>query len=528
MLFHLSTSGKSAVERERAVADLGGRSRLLRSYLTRNVLDELDPERREFLLATCTLGTLTGPLCDALLEREGSAAVLEELASRQFFTTLDDNGRVLPLPPGAADPARGTARRRARPPRGQRAVRAERDRCWSRRDCRGRRCAPTRWPRTSPRWRGCSSSPERDSRWIPAGRSSETPVTTRGWRWSGPAGCSGRAVRGRRRGVPRRGGAARRLGLPTSLRARSVRWPRVWLADATLPDQPGPDAAPSRAVAAGGPRGDAAAPGPRPAAAAGPRRGWSLAPGRGGRCAPPARSPRRARFDRPSSCTPTWPGWWPRSPTAPAATRRDAGGDHPDRGGRGAAVAGAGRPRRPGDGAAGDQPGSRGGLESCASLVEECERAGTHGGRCCSPVRSASPTRCAASAPPWRWTDRAVRGARSLNAPVLAAWAEAVGACATRAARRARMPEQRAERGAGARAGGRRRRRGARRCRRCRRRGEQAPTRPVPGTVIRCLGILRDRVSGHGPRCSLGCARCRGRCCSFSRSTTAGTSTVRC
>ena len=92
MLFHLSTSGKSAAERERAVADLGGRSRLLRSYLTRTVLDELDRDRREFLLATCTLGTLTGPLCDELLGREGSAAVLEELASRQFFTTLSEDG----------------------------------------------------------------------------------------------------------------------------------------------------------------------------------------------------------------------------------------------------------------------------------------------------------------------------------------------------------------------------------------------------------------------------------------------------
>jgi len=93
MLFHLSTSGKSAVERERAVDDLGGRSRLLRSYLTRTVLDELHPERREFLLATCTLGTLTGPLCDELLGREGSGSVLEELASRQFFTTLAEDGR---------------------------------------------------------------------------------------------------------------------------------------------------------------------------------------------------------------------------------------------------------------------------------------------------------------------------------------------------------------------------------------------------------------------------------------------------
>jgi len=93
MLFHLATAGKSDVERERAVAALSGRSRLLRSYLTRTVLDELDPERREFLLATCTLGTVTGALCDSLLEREGSAAVLEDLVSRQFFTTPAADGR---------------------------------------------------------------------------------------------------------------------------------------------------------------------------------------------------------------------------------------------------------------------------------------------------------------------------------------------------------------------------------------------------------------------------------------------------
>ena len=93
MLFHLATAGKSDVERERAVAALGGRSRLFRSYLTRTVLDELDPERREFLLATCTLGTVTGALCDSLLEREGSAAVLEDLVDRQFFTTASADGR---------------------------------------------------------------------------------------------------------------------------------------------------------------------------------------------------------------------------------------------------------------------------------------------------------------------------------------------------------------------------------------------------------------------------------------------------
>ena len=91
-LFQLSTAGKPSVERERAVAQLGGRSRLLRSYLTRTVLDELDPERRDFLLRTSTLGTLTGSLCDALLDRHASAAILDDLASKQFFTVASEDG----------------------------------------------------------------------------------------------------------------------------------------------------------------------------------------------------------------------------------------------------------------------------------------------------------------------------------------------------------------------------------------------------------------------------------------------------
>ena len=91
-LFQLSTAGKPSAERERAVAELGGRSRLLRSYLTRTVLDELDPERRDFLLRTSTLGTLTGSLCDALLDRHASAAILDDLASKQFFTVASEDG----------------------------------------------------------------------------------------------------------------------------------------------------------------------------------------------------------------------------------------------------------------------------------------------------------------------------------------------------------------------------------------------------------------------------------------------------
>lgn len=91
-LFHLATRGKSQSDREAAVTRLGGRSRLIRTYLTRNVLDELSPDRRVFLLRTCTLGTLTGGLCDELLETTGSAAVLAELERQQFFTISTDDG----------------------------------------------------------------------------------------------------------------------------------------------------------------------------------------------------------------------------------------------------------------------------------------------------------------------------------------------------------------------------------------------------------------------------------------------------
>ena len=93
-LFHLATLGRSAGDRQRAVDDLGGRSKLVRSYLARNVLAELPEERRQFLLRTCTLGTLTGSLCDALLGISGSRRVLDELEQQQLFTSSEDDGET--------------------------------------------------------------------------------------------------------------------------------------------------------------------------------------------------------------------------------------------------------------------------------------------------------------------------------------------------------------------------------------------------------------------------------------------------
>ena len=90
-LFHLATRGKSPQERRRILTALGSRSRLTREYLTRNVLDQLPADLRWFLVRTCVLTRLTGPICDAFLDRSGSQQVLEELERRQIFTTATDD-----------------------------------------------------------------------------------------------------------------------------------------------------------------------------------------------------------------------------------------------------------------------------------------------------------------------------------------------------------------------------------------------------------------------------------------------------
>lgn len=84
-LFHLSTRGKPVTDRRRAVAALPARSKLIREYLTGNVLAELPEELRSFLIDTSVLGRLTPGLADELRGRDDSARLLAELASRQVF-----------------------------------------------------------------------------------------------------------------------------------------------------------------------------------------------------------------------------------------------------------------------------------------------------------------------------------------------------------------------------------------------------------------------------------------------------------
>jgi len=92
-MFRLLTAGRSPADRRRALMELGGGSRLVRSYLVREVLDDLQPEIREFLRHTCALGVFTAEDCDALLGRDDSEQVLDELEWRQLFIGSDDGIR---------------------------------------------------------------------------------------------------------------------------------------------------------------------------------------------------------------------------------------------------------------------------------------------------------------------------------------------------------------------------------------------------------------------------------------------------
>ncbi len=91
-LFHLATRGKPASERRRVLASLSSRLRDVRDYLARNVLQDLEDQLRDFLVRTSVLGLLSGPWCDQLLDRTGSDRLLADIERRHLFLTTDDGG----------------------------------------------------------------------------------------------------------------------------------------------------------------------------------------------------------------------------------------------------------------------------------------------------------------------------------------------------------------------------------------------------------------------------------------------------
>ena len=66
-------------------AEVRGDDRHIIDFLTSEVLDRLPTDRRDFLVRTAVLDRLCGSLCDAVLDRAASSAVLEALERADLF-----------------------------------------------------------------------------------------------------------------------------------------------------------------------------------------------------------------------------------------------------------------------------------------------------------------------------------------------------------------------------------------------------------------------------------------------------------
>jgi LuxR family transcriptional regulator, maltose regulon positive regulatory protein len=75
------------------IASFHGDNRHVADYLTTEVLERQSQEIRTFLLRTSILERLSGPLCDAILEAQGSASLLRELERSNLFLVPVDQRR---------------------------------------------------------------------------------------------------------------------------------------------------------------------------------------------------------------------------------------------------------------------------------------------------------------------------------------------------------------------------------------------------------------------------------------------------
>jgi len=72
----------------------GGDDRFVTDYLRAEELSRTGPDELEFLLRSSVLETMSGPLCDAVLGRSGSAAMLERLEHDNLFVVPLDHTRT--------------------------------------------------------------------------------------------------------------------------------------------------------------------------------------------------------------------------------------------------------------------------------------------------------------------------------------------------------------------------------------------------------------------------------------------------
>ena len=84
---------RSAADPVQAAAEIGGGDRHILDYFIDEVLAQLPQDHRDLLVRTSILERLSGPLCDWVLDRPGSAAVLHELDKADVFVVPLDTVR---------------------------------------------------------------------------------------------------------------------------------------------------------------------------------------------------------------------------------------------------------------------------------------------------------------------------------------------------------------------------------------------------------------------------------------------------
>jgi ATP/maltotriose-dependent transcriptional regulator MalT len=92
-LYLAALSLGGAEDRNAFVSTFGGASRHVLDFLVDEVLEAHEPEAQELMLRSSVLERLSGPLCDAVLERRDSATLLDALSrTNLFLVPLDDRG----------------------------------------------------------------------------------------------------------------------------------------------------------------------------------------------------------------------------------------------------------------------------------------------------------------------------------------------------------------------------------------------------------------------------------------------------
>ena len=84
---------RGTADRHGFVSRFGAASRLVTDFLVPEVLEAHDQPMQTLMLRSSILGRLSGPLCDAVMDQQGSAAMLDTLSrTNLFLIPLDDQG----------------------------------------------------------------------------------------------------------------------------------------------------------------------------------------------------------------------------------------------------------------------------------------------------------------------------------------------------------------------------------------------------------------------------------------------------